>query len=105
MAGLQGVRLGLLCLFFAFGDCQEANFPPSDDLEFPHPVLSDDTCGTPPEMYFDPQDNVNKTCNASDVSGPTAHPPGNIIDNDPDTWWQSKKGVQTVQFEMNLTQV
>jgi hypothetical protein len=104
MAGLQGVRLGLLCLFFAFGDCQEANFPPSDDLEFPHPVLSDDTCGTPPEMYFDPQDNVNKTCNASDVSGPTAHPPGNIIDNDPDTWWQSKKGVQTVQFEMNLTQ-
>ncbi|XP_062517430.1 uncharacterized protein LOC134192692 [Corticium candelabrum] len=76
--------------------------PSSVDFEFPQPAFSNGTCGTPSESYFDPADGINKTCDATNSL--LAHPPENIVDNDGATWWQSKKGVDMAQLELNLTE-
>lgn len=97
----MATRVVLLVAMIVGGSCYLQ--PTSVDLEFPHPVSSTDTCGTPAETYFDPADATTKTCDAADPS--LAHPAEFVIDNDDGTWWQSKKGTDTVQLELNLTQV
>ncbi|XP_065836275.1 laminin subunit gamma-1-like [Oscarella lobularis] len=64
---------------------------------------SNDTCGSPPEVYFDPVANENRTCDATDDMND--HPPSDALDNDEASWWQSKGGVESVSLYIDLKQV
>ena len=90
--------VALLALFALVG----AQEPPPGSFTLFNDILmasSVDTCGNPPEVYFDPVANENRTCNATD------HPPSDALNNDQASWWQSKGGIQAASFYIDLKQV
>ena len=90
--------VALLALFALVG-AQE--LPPGSFTLFNDILMASsvDTCGNPPEVYFDPVANENRTCNATD------HPPSDALNNDQASWWQSKGGAQVASLSIDLKQV
>ena len=94
--------VALLALFALVG-AQEA--PPAS-FTLVNGILmasSTDTCGNPPEVYFDPVANENRTCNATDDMND--HPPSDALNSDSTLWWQSKGGVENASLDIDLKQV
>ena len=78
-------------------------FPPSEILTT-LTAVSDDTCGDPAEVFYDPQLGKKATCNASIPED--AHPPNVVVDGqDNDEWWQSKGGQNESSIEIDLGDV
>lgn len=103
----NGAMMAFLLLFSlltSFAAAQE--YPDRTDLRIVAIAESNHTCGTPPEdFYYLRSDGTfeRRVCNSS--ARQLAHEPELMFDSDPSgTWWQSRNGLETAVFTVNLTQ-